>query len=82
LILPAYIRLGLKLLTMTSILAYSIGPVLMAMGKTNTAVLSLSHYVGCRYAQCRVTTVMNRSNPLSLPWKYNVHDEFNSLVVQ
>ncbi len=80
-ILPAYIGLGWKLLTMTSTLAYSTGPVLISMSKTNTVVLSISDYVGCRYAQCRVTTVMNRSNPLSLPWKYTVHDEFDSLVV-
>ena len=64
-----------------NILAYSTGPVLMSMDKTTSAVIGLSHYVGCRYAQCRVTTVMNRSNPLSHPWQYNVHDEFDGMVV-
>jgi hypothetical protein len=66
---------------MTNILAYSKGPVLISMSKTNKVVLSISDYVGCRYAQCRVTTVMNRSNPLSHPWQYTVRDEFDGMVV-
>jgi hypothetical protein len=66
---------------MTNILAYSTGPVLISMSITNTVVLSISDYVGCRYAQCRVATVMNRSNPLSLPWQYTVHDEFDGMLV-
>ncbi len=57
--------------------SYSTGPVSVSMGET----MSLQHDAECHYAECRVATVMNWSNPLSHPWQYTVHDEFDGMVV-